>query len=283
MRAAIALLVAFVASLTAAGADSDRPLRPVTSAWTVEIGSAHEADTYLSPLHYSGWHAGFNYERFQAMRFDPERWVMRLDIGAAVDRTDNPARNASMTGASLRDSWSMMRRFAIPAVSGLRVAAGGITELDAGALILSRNGNNPVSARAAWTVGLTAMATWSTRLGRLPVTLRYQPALPVIGAFFSPDYGELYYEISLGNHSNLAHCAWFGNRFAMSNLVTADLRFGATALRLGYSGRIISSKVNNIVTRSFTHALVIGVSGEWLSLSPVHTPTPETRIISAYY
>ena len=69
---------------------------------------------------------------------------------------------------------------------------------------------------------------------------------------------------------------------ASSNLLTADLRFGATALRIGYRGRVASSKVNNIVTREITNAFVIGVSGEWLSLSPGRTAIDE-KIISAYY
>ena len=69
----------------------------------------------------------------------------------------------------------------------------------------------------------------------------------------------------------------------LDNLVTADLRLGATSLRLGYKGHILTSKVNNIVTREFTHSFVIGVSGEWLSLAPDHKPSDEARIISAYY
>lgn len=257
--------------------------RPVTSAFMIEAGTSHTADTYLTPLRYHGWHAAIDYERFQAMRFDPERWVMRLNINAGIDRTVNPAGNATMWDAGLSASWAMMRRWTLPWTPGLRVAAGGITEAEAGALYLSRNGNNPVSARAAWTVGVTAMATWSTQLWGVPLTLRYQPSLPLAGVFFSPDYGELYFEISLGNRSGLAHFAWPGNRFVMHNLVTADLRLGATALRVGYSGRILSGKVNNIVTRSVTHAVTLGVSGEWLSINPRKHRDCNAADISAFY
>ncbi len=80
----------------------------------------------------------------------------------------------------------------------------------------------------------TGYVCWSGSLGRLPLSLRYQPVLPVVGAFFAPDYGELYYEIYLGNHSGLAHCGWWGNYFALENLLTADLRLGSTTLRIGY-------------------------------------------------
>ena len=52
--------------------------RPVLSSYTVEAGSAHLVETYLSPLKYSGWGTALGYERMQAMRFDPENWVMNL-------------------------------------------------------------------------------------------------------------------------------------------------------------------------------------------------------------
>ena len=103
------------------------------------------------------------------------------------------------------------------------------------------------------------------------------------GAFFSPDYGELYYEIYLGNRDNLAHAAWFGNYFRLNNLLTADLRLGSTNLRLGYRGDILSTKENNIVTRRITHTLIIGVSGEWLSLPRSGRISSNAKIISSVY
>lgn len=273
-------------SMTAHGGentDSVRPLRPVAAAYTIEIGSAHLADTYLTPLKYTGQHFALAYERLQAMRHNPERNIMQLRGSLGLNHCENPARNATMWDLAIDLSWSMMWRYDIASVSGLRLAWGGNTGLRAGAMYLARNGNNPVAAKGAWTIGLTGMATYNLRLGRLPVTLRYQPTLPLTGVFFSPDYGELYYEIYLGNHSGLVHAAWPGNYFRLDNLLTADLRFGDTALRIGYHGDIFSSKVNNIVTRRFTHTLSIGVSGEWLSLGRNGCIDRRARIISALY
>ena len=83
-------------ALISASCIASEPLRPVSSTYTVEIGSAHIADTYLSPMHYSGIHAGLSYSRLQAMRFDPERWVMQLRLGASVDFTKNPAKTITL-------------------------------------------------------------------------------------------------------------------------------------------------------------------------------------------
>ncbi len=280
LRIALGLILTVMAAI---GARAQRVERPVTSAWTIGIGQARIADTYLTPLRYVGTTYSIDYERFQAMRFNPRRWIMRLDINAAYNEARNPARNAVIRNPALRASWAMMWRTDIPAVSGLRIAAGGETGIDLGISYLARNGNNPVSARAAWTAGVTGMALYNLRIGRLPMTLRYQISLPLAGMFFSPAYGELYYEIALGNRSGLIHAAWPGNRFAMDNTVTADLRFGATALRIGYAGHILSGKVSNIVTRTLLHAVTIGVAGEWMSLSPSRRPSPEVTTIQAYY
>ena len=258
------------------------PLRPVTSAYTIEAGTAHLADTYLTPLKYSGQSVALGYERMQAMKFDPERWVMRLNFRLELDRAENPVRNATMWYGGIDFSWGMMHRWRNLA-PGLTVGAGGEAQLVLGCLYNARNGNNPASARGAVTVNLTGYCAWNTRVWRVPVTLRYQPALPVLGAFFSPDYGELYYEIYLGNRSGLVHCAWWDDYFALENLLTADLHFGATSLRIGYRNNILSTKANNIVSRQISHCAVVGVSGEWISLSPGRGLSPEVRTISALY
>ena len=280
-RSVVIILIALLCAVGLRASDKD--FRPVTAAYTVEIGSSHLSDTYLTPLKYKGVSTALGYERMQAMKFSPEKWVMQLCGRLGVNRAENPARNAAMWNLDLGFSWAMMRRWPIEVAQGLQLYGGGSTLLDVGALYLARNGNNPVSAKAAWTVGLTGMAVYNFRLFHLPVCLRYQAVLPVTGAFFSPDYGELYYEIYLGNHSGLAHAAWWGNYFRLNNLLTADLRFGSTNLRLGYRADVLSTKVNNIVSREIIHALVIGVSGEWLSVPRSGSISPTAKIISAMY
>lgn len=108
----------------------------------------------------------------------------------------------------------------------------------------------------------------------------YQPTLPVTGIFFAPDYGELYYEIYPAP-PGLVHGAWWGNYFRLDNLLTADLHLGATSLRIGYKGNLFSSKVNHTVTHIYEHALVIGISGEWLSYDPRrHRSSSRTKAVS---
>ncbi|MCM1449966.1 MAG: DUF3316 domain-containing protein [Clostridiales bacterium] len=243
--------------------DMTAPERPVLSAWTLGAGSSHLCDTYLSPLKYEGWTTSIEYERMQAAPWQQGRWTMQLKVGVELDHTENPARNATMWAGMLHASWGTMRRWNIP--YGFTVGVGPSLSLEGGCLYNARNSNNPASAKGAVTVDATAYVARSFSLGKLPVTLRYQPVIPVAGAFFSPCYDELYYEIYLGNHSGLVHGAWWGNRFKIDNLVTADFQFGATALRLGYECRWMNSKVDHLTTRMISHRLVIGVAVNWVS------------------
>lgn len=275
------LLFALFSGATAHGQDSVEPIRPVASLFTVSAGGAEVADTYLSPLKYHGWGVGLGYTRLQAMKFSPEKWIMQLSASINGNRTFNTARNATMWRLDVDADWAMMRRWRLP--YSVTVAAGGFTGINGGVIYTARNGNNPASAKGAWTVGARALATYPFHIGKLQMQARWQGSIPVTGIFFSPDYGELYYEIWLGNHSGLVHGAWFGNYFRLDNEVFVDLQLGTTLLRLGYRSNILSTKVNDITTRVVGNSFVLGVGGEWISLGPKSLPSDKARIISAIY
>ena len=263
------------------GGEGTEVMRPVNSSYMLEIGSSHIADTYLSPLKYTGWHTGFNYERMQAMKFSPLRWRQQLLIGAEIDRGENPAKNGNMLYCTLSASWGMMHLWNV--AQDVTVAFGGSAGGHVGGIYNSRNGNNPAAAKADVTLNATAYATWHLTLGRMPVMLRWQTSIPLTGVFFSPEYDELYYEIYLGNRHGLVHGAWSGNYFRWNNLVTADLDFATTRLRVGFRSDILSSEVNHITTRIFSYAFVIGVSGDWFSVSPrKKLPSGDMKVIYAY-
>ena len=61
----------------------------------------------------------------QAMKFDPEKWVMRLTASIDMNKTDNPVRNADMWRLVGDVSWGMTRRWQLP--YDIVVAAGGST------------------------------------------------------------------------------------------------------------------------------------------------------------
>lgn len=264
------------ATLTATAAE---PLRPVTSAWMLEAGSSHLADTYLSPIKYSGQHYAVTYARLQALKSN-EHLAQGLQFTLDFDRAKNPAGNSTMYQARIDASWRMLWRMRLPA--GFSFGAGGYVGLEAGALALMRNGNNPVQALAALSVGPEVYGRWNGKVGRMPLAATWQLSTPLVGAFFCPDYGELYYEIALGNHSGLAHFGWPGNRRRLRSLLSVDLNLGGTTLRLGYRFDGLSSRANNITSRRVEHSAVLGIVCDFISLNP-RKPITDAQVITAYY
>lgn len=236
--------------------------RTVLNSFMLEGGSAHRADTYLTPLHYDGWVIRPAYSHINAAKRHPFLWM--LDVAFSLDRTlSNPARNSSMLGAQFEARWAIAARWRVAKM--LEIGAGGGTTLDAGALYVSRNGNNPVAANASWTVDAAAYATAAFRIGRLPAVAMYRATLPFAGAMFAPDYGQLYYEIYLGDTRSLFTGAWWGKYFRLDQSVTLDLKVGPKWLRVGYGCDITSTKVNDIVSRRIDHTFILGLTTDWFS------------------
>lgn len=248
-----------------AGAEVTEPAsRPVTSEYRLEIGRGSALSTYLSPLKYSGKYYAFTGQWSKALPANEEHLTMTFNGGAAFRDMMNPARTAQMLGIDGRFSWGMDYRWRLP--YNIQVASGGRLDFDGGALYLTRNGNNPVSVLASAGLSLNASASWHFMIGRLPVLLRDEFTLPTLSAFFSPDYGETYFEIYVGNRKGLAHCGWWGNKFGADNLLSATLDFGRTALEVGYRYSISTAWVNQLNTRVISHSFVIGVIPQGIGL-----------------
>ena len=87
----------------------------------------------------------------------------------------------------------------------------------------------------------------------------------------------------MGNHSNLAHFGWWGNRFDLDHMLSADLHLGNTILRVGYRNRVGTSWINNISTRDMTHYIVIGLGGDFLNIGPKNRNKLNNKVISSVY
>lgn len=280
----IVLSVLLGAGIAVANTSADSvaaPLRPAMSSFMIELGGASVLDTYLSPMCYSGNTIRVDYERMKAMKFSPDCWVAQIETGADYAYTLNPAQTRLFHTVMFDFKWGMMHRWR-PA-PGLQLYAGGSTQFRGGAIYAPSNSNNVVSVKTNINLALSGMAAYTLKLGKMPVTLRYQATLPLVSAFYSLDYGESYFEMYEGNYSGLAHFGWPGNNFMMTNLVTADMHLGRTVLRLGYRNVAETSWVNNLNTQIFRNTFVIGVGGEWLNARSVSAGLEKARIISAIY
>ena len=246
------LLVAFVVSLGAAGQEN-------VSLFTVDVGYASIHDSYLTPITYGGTDLALGYEVTRSTRFAPDKWLWQLGVAADYNYVENDARNNNLHKLMGDITFDLRRQWRGAIAHRMNLSAGPMTQLRAGIIYDEVNSNNPVSVRAHWNVGAACVASMDTRLWRLPMTLRYQVHLPVVGVFFAPEYDESYYEIYLGNHKNLAHLGWWGNRLDMTHYVGADLHLGKTTLRVGYRARLEHWNINNLKVHDVTHSLVLGI------------------------
>ena len=232
--------------------------RPITSTYALEAGFSSMADTYLTPLRYHGARLALSGRWDKMMPANPQRLSMEMNAMVETALDANPAGNANMYDLTLQYDWGMSYVW-MPAPSW-RVAAGGAAGFAAGVTYLPRNGNNPASAHADIMLSLRARGEWHTRLGRCPVIVADCVTLPTVGAFFSPEYGESYYEISLGNRHGLVHTGWWGNHFRIDNLLSAEFMFAKRSLTVGYRYKVDSSWVNSLNTQRVSHSLVVGVT-----------------------
>ena len=235
--------------------------------FTVDVGYASVHDSYLTPITSEGLDLALGYEAMRAAHCAPDKWLWQLQVGADYNFTRNPSHNNDIHLLLGDVSFNMQRIWRGAVARRIDLSVGPMTQLRAGIAYDGANSNNPVSVRAHWNVGVTGMASLDTRLWRLPVTLRYQCQLPVVGVFFAPEYDESYYEIYLGNHRNLAHLGWWGNRLDMNHYLGADLHLGSTVLRIGYRTRFEHWNVNNLKVHDVSHSVVIGIGAYLTSVT----------------
>lgn len=256
------------------------PLRPLSSFYALEIGSSKTLSTYLSPIRYSGTHIGLKGNWSRAMAFNPEKFIMSFDAAASLDLTHNPAQTSSMSGIDFSLGWSMLYR--VRPLKDFQLGVGAGIEFDAGALYLARNSNNPVAARVSLDLTLNLRADYSLRIGKFPITFSDKLSLPSLGVFFSPEYGESYYEIYLGEHSGLAHCGWWGNHFAITNTLMAMIPICNIRLCIGYEIQCRSSYVNYINTRIVNNSFMLGISTDWINVTR-NSDFAGRKVIPVYY
>lgn len=260
----IIFLLCFCTSiLLTAKAEETSP--QLTATYAIEADSEHAFNTYLSPLSHSGTALGLSGEWSRPFGAYNNMWSMTFAAKGRIGLLKNPARNAAMDDLSLSLSWHALKGFT--PCAGLTLRAGAGLLIEGGALYLPRNSNNPVAARAYLGATINGSATYKFSLWGYPLRLIDDISIPSLGVFFSPHYGQSYYEIYLGNHSGLARCGWWGNHFAIDNLAAIEIPMCSIRLRVGYRLNILNSIASGINSRITNHSIVLGISTDWLNVT----------------
>ena len=173
-----------------------------------------------------------------------------------ISYATNKPGNANEVGAML--NYSVGWHYNWTVANKLHILAGGHLHAGCGATYHTRNSNNPVQAKAEIDLGASFIAIYPFHIRQQPFTVRYQFNIPLIGAMFSPQYGQSYYELSQTGYNHNICATYLGNAPSMRHLLTLDFPLNRFTFRIGYLCDIRQSHVNNLKSHTWNHSLMIG-------------------------
>ena len=243
-------------TLTAAPVALWDEARHITRSVLYGVGYTNLYDTYLSPLEYQGLELRISREAGRTVRRNPLLSTQSCFNGHLGFGT-SPAGNNRMVSGMV--NWTYAIHYRFQPAANFKILTGGAIDLNGGFFYNLRNGNNPASARVFANLDASVMGIWNFKIRRYPMQLRYQAQLPVVGARFSPHYGQSYYELfMLGNRSGMIRCTSLHNAFSLRQRLTLDFPVRRSTLRVSYVADLDQSHLNNLRTHSYSHCVLIG-------------------------
>lgn len=214
-------------------------------------------ETYLSPLEYKGPELHFMHEGMRMTRLMNGKVSGQHLLQVMASQTRNPAKNGEMYTGMVSWSYALHYQFALR--ENLKVLAGPYIDLNGGVVYNRRNSNNPAQAKAYGNIGASGMLIYKFHLGNYPMAVRYQANLPLLGAMFSPEFGESYYEIfSLKNRGKHVKFTSLHNQPSLRQWITLDFPVSRTILRIGYLCDIQQADVNHLKSHLYSHDFLFG-------------------------
>ena len=224
------------------------------------VGSMILTDTYLSPLEYNGLSLSLFYERLHATSWFNDKMLLQQQAFLQTASTDNPISNSKTYYGNI--DYHLHRFYPLIHANSFRLLGGVGAAFSIGGIYNIRNSNNPAQLKTSLNVNGSVLAFYKWK----QLTFRWQVTSPLLGAFFSPDYGQSYYEIFvLGNDSGVVHFASPANQRGLRNYITVDCPIGKATLRAGYLRNYYRTKTNSLITSISSHQFVIGIALESLT------------------
>jgi len=234
----------------------------------VGFGPSSVYDTYLSPLNYTGENVGLYYEQTKNTGLLKGKVSAQHLFNANYSWSKNNTGTASYYSGVVEYDYGLHYRFT-PANKWLFFAGMQADGL-AGFVYNTRNGNNPATGKAHVNLNLSGIANYKLQIHKQPILFRDQLGIPFIGAMYSPQYGESYYEIGLGDTKHLIHLSSFHNYLNFRNVLSAELPFNNFTLRFSYLFSFYETRINNLDTRMTSNTFYIGFSQNFFVVSEKH-------------
>ena len=252
-------------SFPLSGLSQDAPISLTYKATMIGYGTSSVYDSYLSPLNYKGNNVGLFYEQMKNTGLLNGNISAQHLFDADYSWSKNSAGTASYYSGIVEYNYGLLYHFK-PAkkwqfFAGMQ--AGGLL----GFVYNTRNDNNPATGKAHLNLGLSGIANYKLQIRKQLVLFRDQVGVPFIGAMYSPQYGESYYEISLGETKHLVHLASFHNYLSLRNMLSTEIPFNRFTLRLSYYFSYYETRINSLDTRLITNTFFIGFSQNFFVVS----------------
>lgn len=230
------------------------------------VGHGHLLDTYLSPYSYGGASASVGLQTERTAHWGGEHVsVMGLyEVRGAM--------------ASSRVSGAMQYAGALTAAGGwhynwhladnrLHLAAGGLMEVRGGGTYCTIGGNNPGQAHLGADLAASLIGEYCFPVRDKMWQTRLQIDAPLIGALFSPQYGQSYYELfTLGHYDHNVRPSYPGNAPSLRLQATVSIPVRHSSLVLGYGADVSQSHINGIRYHSWYNQLLVGFTRRlWLT------------------
>ena len=233
----------------------DKTHSPLYFAVEASTGGASWIDKSLSYFTFNGSNFSVGIEMMRAANGD-SKWVQQHQLRYI---NSNGAIAFSGKGGSKihlgNYTFGMMSHSTV--ARNLRLYYGFDAGLLGGVVFNDHGGNNPMAIKGDLSVGFTGMVVYDFKLGKLPITARYQMSLPVFAAYIQNEQGY-----STADFTNFIKVGTWNNHFNMRNRLHVDLRFNTWALRLGYNNDIVTHFATPNHFQYVSHNFVIGFAGD---------------------
>jgi hypothetical protein len=239
-------------------AQEEAPVSLTYQSISLGTGNTSTYDTYLSPLKYSGWNLNLMGEQVKNTRLWNGRIISQSLFNLEFADMQNPPGSANSNLGYLEYDYGLYYRF-LP-IQKLQIFAGLQGDLLAGAVYNRRNSNNPIDAKVNLNLNLSAIATYPFQIKQQPFRLRYQINASLVGAAFSPEFGQSYYEIGQGSENPLIHFAAWHNHLALRNIFSLEIPFNSCTLRISSTNFLYQTHINLLQTRVISHSVQVGFS-----------------------
>ncbi len=234
------------------------PYRYITRSTMYGMGCMQVLDTYLSPIEYSGVQINLLRESSRRTRILRGKVSMQTIFQGNIGLAENPSATGNELTGLLNWNYALHYNFN-PINDKLHFALGPMAQIQGGFIYNTRNSNNPAQAKCYINLAASGMIAYQIPWKIIPIKLRYQLDVPLLGAMFSPQYQQSYYDIfSLGHYDGNIVFTSLHNQPSMRSWFTSDFSFRTFTLRLGYMADLHQSKVNNIKCHTYSHAFMIG-------------------------